>query len=143
MILFSCATTQTKKAPNVPRGITAKEKILEYYRELRAKEWEKRQSKQKSKKYKAKRFKKKKSNYTEKKASPPPAPKIKWVDKDSQKIEIEQKLAYYCMKNRKNSKFSNENDCYAFTENIKLECSDKFQRGDARLTKCISTRIKN
>ena len=140
LILHSCATP-IKRPQNRPRAISAKEKLLEYYRNLRAKEWKNRTQKQKRIKRSARAYKRPKP--AAKRRQIKQVHKIKWVDKDSQKVEIEQNLAYYCMKNRKSSKFSNEAECYAFTEDIRMNCLEKYEKGDARLTSCVKTRIKN
>ncbi len=147
-MLLSCSSTpvQTKKA-NYKRPLSPKEKALDYYRSLRQKEWSnltKKKSKLRSKyiRVHAPSSKKKISNMPKHLAPIKKKVKIHWVDKEQQSVEIEQNLAFFCMENRKNKKFKGENDCYAFTQNIKIECEDDYQSGDARLTKCVKSRLK-
>ena len=132
----------SSKESRRPRAISAKEKLIEYYRELRAKEWQDRKNGIKKATKRPKR-KNKRYNKVRKKIVKKTPPKIIRVNENDQKIEIEQNLSYYCMKNRKSSKFSSEADCFAYTESVKMECLDKFEKGDARLTTCVKSRIKN
>ncbi len=132
--------TRTKETSR-PRAISAKDKLIEYYRELRAKEWKNRKSRKKTTKRSKRRYRKTKR--VQKKTVKRTQPKIIKVNENDQKIEIEQNLSYYCMKNRKSSKFSSEADCFAYTESVKMACLEKFKKGDARLTKCVKSRIKN
>ena len=147
LFLASCGSMKTnKQVQATKKPLSPREKALQYYRNLRQKEWNnitKKKDKLRSKFLRIRPKRKKLSNtprYT--KPIPKKVKPIKMVNVQEQSIEIEQNMAFYCMKNRKNVKFSNENDCYAFTQNINIECLDNFVRGDARLTKCVKSRLK-
>jgi uncharacterized lipoprotein len=129
LILSSCSsiTPIQKKRP-----LTEREKILEYYRSLREKD---RKNKYRNKKYiRAKKF-----TYKPKKIR---KPKIKLVDINEQRIEIEQRLVFFCMENRKSSKFDANDTCESHTALIYSKCLDSFEAGDARLTRCVKSRLK-
>lgn len=110
------------------RELTDREKILEYYRSLREKD-----------RKNSKIIRSKKVTYRPRKVR---KPKIKLVNVKEQKIEIEQRLVFFCMENRKSSKFSNSSSCESYTQLIYLKCQDNYQAGDARLTRCIKSRLK-
>lgn len=110
-----------------------RQKILEHYRLMRAKQWDTINTK------KIYYRMPKKVVITPKKEEPP---KIKYVDVGEQNVEIEQNIVYFCMNRKKFQNFENENECLTFTKNIQDECSMEFEAGDARLTQCIKSRLK-
>lgn len=129
LLMSSCSSIQpitTRK-----KSLTERERILEYYRSLREMD----QNSQNSKRY----IKSKKVTYVPKK---PRRPKIKMVDIKEQRIEIEQNLVYYCMENRKSSRFSDDSPCESYAQDIYSQCQDDFIDGDARLTRCVKSRLK-
>lgn len=109
--------------------MTAKEKAIERYRLLRL-----------NKAHKNKASITRRTRVKPKRITPT-KPKIVWVDIKEQEIEIEQNLTFYCMENRKDSRFDDNMDCSAYTENIYSECRNDFVAGDARLTRCVKSRL--
>ncbi|EQC43833.1 hypothetical protein [Bacteriovorax sp. Seq25_V] len=138
LVLTSCAGIKTietvEKQQYRPR--TQKELLLEKYRLMRARNWDKLQEDEKShKSYK-------KITIVPKHTAEPKKPKVVRVDEKEQEIEISQNLTYFCMDRRKESRFSEDGSCAIFTENIYSDCLDQFEIGDARLTRCVKSRLR-
>lgn len=110
-----------------------REKVLEQYRLMRARNWDKLQKNKKAQNYK-------KVVITPRPVTPV-KPKIISVPIDDQKIEIEQNQAYFCMKRKAEHKFSNEEECVDFTTRLLDECLEEYEYGDARLTRCVKSRL--
>jgi len=125
LMLISCASI---KPIEKPRTLTEREKVLEYYRKLREQNLRPKKT-----------IKKKKVTYIPRR---PKKPKIKMVDKQAQKIEIEQRLVFYCMENRRSNRFDEDQSCESYTQSIYFKCQDSFIDGDARLTRCVRSRLK-
>ncbi|OIQ20556.1 MAG: hypothetical protein BM556_01035 [Bacteriovorax sp. MedPE-SWde] len=124
LVLTSCATTSPKP---VKRKLTERERILEYYRLLRKKKSSRSSVRNKRVTVRPKKVKK----Y-----------KIKMVDISEQKVEIEQRLVFFCMENRKSKRFSADKSCEEYTKNILMKCNGSFISGDTRLTRCVKSRLK-
>lgn len=59
------------------------------------------------------------------------------------RVEIDQNLSYYCMKNRKDKRFSSEADCQAYAQNTLAECEQTIGRPLHRgLLKCVKQRLR-
>ena len=52
------------------------------------------------------------------------------VNMDEQKMEVHQKLSYFCMAHRKDQKFKKPNSCNDFTSSILSNCENDFDWGD-------------
>jgi len=126
-----------------------KRAVLDYYRNLRQKNWDKYKSSG-NKKSGYRSYRPKKS---------PPAPKvIRKLEKkpvivekpplDGEKreelmIEVRQNLAYYCMENRKSSRFNGSADCSAYTENILNECEKEIPiLRDRKILSCVKKGLR-
>lgn len=110
-----------------------------YYQELRQRDWEnyKKGSGASSRYYKISPKSTPKTR-SKKKAIKKIAPIYTDEQIKEFQIEIGQNLSYYCMKNRKSKKFSNKEDCLAFTKNTLLKCEEKYSRQYGRvITKCL------
>jgi len=136
LLLASCAGIQPiSNAPKQQyRPRTQKELLLEKYRLMRAKNWDNLQEQQDRPTYRKITIVPKHEQRAE--------PKIIKVDEKEQEIEIGQNLSYFCMDKRKESRFQQENACAEFTENIYSVCLDEYEIGDARLTRCVKSRLR-
>lgn len=107
-----------------------KQRILERYRLMRARQWDKINTK--------KVF----YRMPPKKTTTPAPVKIKVVDSKDQEIEIEQNMVFFCMNRKKFQRFDNEDECLEFAKNIQEDCQSEFESGDTRLTHCVKSRLK-
>lgn len=124
LLLSSCASTnnQSTKKNNNSKIISAKRKALEKYRMMRFVDWE--------------NYKKNESKI--KRKSAPFKPLSKEI-----LIEADQNLAYFCMKNRKHSKFVSKKNCLQFTEQVQISCKQKYERKIyPNFIKCIKSNLK-
>jgi hypothetical protein len=138
-------SNQSKYSEDVEREFslieTEQASASRYYRELRQRDWENykkgsnttsRYHKIKPKNVKkrvVKRVLKKKPSYT--------PDQIREFQ-----IEIGQNLSYYCMKNRKNKRFTNKEDCIAYTKDTLHKCEAKHSRQYGQvITKCLKNSL--
>lgn len=138
-MLVSCAITPIyNEAPSREKEIMLseedieKQRILEHYRLMRARQWDKINTKKVFYRMPTKK-------------TPPSAPapvKIRYIDAKEQEVEIEQNIVFFCMNRKKFQRFDNEDDCLEFTKNIQNDCLEEFETGDARLTSCVKSRLK-
>ncbi|MBP9680892.1 MAG: hypothetical protein KBD76_05770 [Bacteriovorax sp.] len=56
-------------------------------------------------------------------------------------LEINQNLAYYCMKHRKDPAFSHEEQCLHFTQMVLAECKKQHQTLNVQMLTCIKSRL--
>ena len=56
--------------------------------------------------------------------------------------EINQNLAFFCMKHRKESAFQDEDKCLAFTKRVLLACEKKHKIINTVMVNCIKERLK-
>lgn len=56
--------------------------------------------------------------------------------------EINQNLAFFCMKHRQDSAFKNEEGCLAFTKKVLKSCEKKHQIINTVMVNCIKERLK-
>lgn len=62
---------------------------------------------------------------------------------DERLIEINQHLAFYCMKHRKDSRFGNdEAKCMEFVNKIMTNCQKNHRDVNSQLLNCIQTKLK-
>jgi PBP1b-binding outer membrane lipoprotein LpoB len=53
--------------------------------------------------------------------------------------ELNQNLAYFCMKQRKNSRFKKEDDCKNFVKKMLDHCQKKYSKVNSSLIKCVKS----
>ena len=160
VVLFSCANIKPKNSPKAYSQATQDEfssieqdrqKALERYRQMRWKNWDH---------YSGKKTisKKRRNSHTRKTPVKVYRPKVKKVKKPKTKpqrpvlaqniieemnIEIRQNLSFFCMKNRKSSRFSNEADCSAYTQNILSNCKKShWPPRDRGIVRCVKNRLR-
>lgn len=109
-----------------------REKILNYYFELRKKAADKREETPSRRRSRRKTVKIYKPAKPQKKRSP----KI-ISDPKENAIRMEQMLSYYCIKN------SNRSNCKQFTETIALNCKDDYEMDDQRIVHCVQKKLGN
>lgn len=124
-----------------------REKAIALYKKLRWENWKKIQSKRdaiqdrrrkktvtRKKTYYPKKTKRR--NYTR---PPLSDEKMKEVQ-----IEISQNMSFFCMANRKDNRFKDENDCHAYTQNVLDTCQDKVQQPwvDKKIVSCVKRQLK-
>ncbi|MCR9204201.1 MAG: hypothetical protein NXH75_06475 [Halobacteriovoraceae bacterium] len=170
LLFFTSCAGVKKKKPSGPKTYGAdveqefsniendQKRVLEYYRTLRAKNWEAyKKSDEMVRRYNRNYSKKKKKGYTryqkpkkrppittKKLAAPKPEP-VPLPEKaiEEMKIEIRQHQSYYCMKNRKSSRFSNDADCSAYTEDVSNDCKKKYPIiSDRSLVNCVKKGLR-
>ena len=56
--------------------------------------------------------------------------------------EINQNLAFFCMKHRNEELFKNEEHCLAFTKKVLAECEKKHKLLNTVMVNCIKDRLK-
>ena len=56
--------------------------------------------------------------------------------------EINQNLAFYCMKHRKDAAFSSEENCLNFTKRVLNDCEKKHKLINTVMVNCIKERLK-
>lgn len=56
--------------------------------------------------------------------------------------EINQNLAFYCMKHRNDRVFTNEGHCQQFTKNVLQDCEKKHKLINTVMVNCIKDRLK-
>jgi hypothetical protein len=56
--------------------------------------------------------------------------------------EINQNLAFYCMKHRKDRIFKDEEECLAFTKNVLKSCEKKHRLINTVMVNCIKEKLK-
>ena len=124
ILLSSCASinNKTTQRKNNSQQISDKRKSLEKYRMMRFVDWE--------------NYKK---NAVKKKNKPT---RLKPLSQEIL-IEADQNFAYFCMKNRKHSKFVSKKSCLQFTEQVQLSCKQKYERRIySNFIKCIKSNLK-
>ena len=169
LALTSCSQLQKKEVKKGPKvydqdvedefssienGTATRQEVLEYYRRLRQEDWNKYKKgstsgynwrrKKRHQKVVPKRYQKPRSGQARIAPLPRRTPKPLSANiVKEMRIEISQYMSYYCMQNRKSSRFSGSADCSAYTENILRECEGKFPIiSDRSLVKCVQARLK-
>jgi hypothetical protein len=56
--------------------------------------------------------------------------------------EINQNLAFFCMKHRKDAAFKTEEHCLAFTKKVLLDCENKHKLINTVMVNCIKEQLK-
>lgn len=157
-LLTSCSTKK-KNVPIGPKSYSqdvesefnsienSQKDILNYYRHLREQNWD-------DYKLEGKRD----YNYPKKKSfqSVRPKPKLAPTPRatpqviplpesqiEEMKIEMRQHMSFFCMENRKSSRFSDKADCTAFTEDALNTCQEKFSIiSDRGIVNCLKARLR-
>lgn len=89
-----------------------------------------------------------KINYNVEKLEPATRPatveiKKQQMTSDERLIEINQNLAFYCMKHRKDSRYGgNETVCMKFVNKTMNECQKSHRIVNSKLLKCIQTNLR-
>jgi PBP1b-binding outer membrane lipoprotein LpoB len=79
----------------------------------------------------------------EKKEAVELSPETELSSKGQERLqEINQNLAFYCMKHRTDGAFSNEDQCTKFTKKILIECEKKHKLINTVMVNCIKDRLK-
>lgn len=114
-----------------------REQLLQYYRDLRAKEVN---SPQESRP----RVSRPQTSRPAKIQASKPAPKSSAQKANPEELqkEIEQNLVFFCMRHRQDSRFKDEAVCQEFTAKIYQNCQEKFEADDRRLFNCIKPKLK-
>ncbi len=149
-LFYSCASQKPQKTlPTYSQDTESefesiendRQKVLDHYRRLREKDWEKYKSRGKSKRYVPPRRKQAPKRISR------PAPKPKSVKPpldpkavEELKIEMGQYMSYFCMSNRK--RFDGA-DCSAFTENALNECENDYPViRDRKIVNCLKKKLR-
>jgi hypothetical protein len=110
-----------------------REKILDYYFQLRLKDRENKKSNRRRRNVRI--YRPAKPRAAPRVAAPKPRkPKI-LVNPDENKIRMEQMLSFHCIKKR------DANNCQAFTKAIADNCRDEYDLDDQRLIRCIERKL--
>lgn len=144
LLLVGCATNSP--APQAPTYSDSTEqtfeeieraRALDYYRQLRERGNPSRHAPARPTTVKPK-------PYVERaKPKPTPKPELTAEQREAMEREIGQNLSYFCMLNRKDSRFSDEAQCHAYTQNIYYECRAKIDENEARkLVNCVKSELR-
>ena len=146
--LYSCASSRTspphKDSTRESILDDEKERVIRYYEELRKRDWQNYRKGRNS----FKTIIPKPYSPRQKAKTPPPQEEV-IIEYDNDKlkefeIESEQIMAFYCMAQRKNKKFSDRNDCLAFTEDKKMQCrkEDPLERVTPPVISCLKKSLR-
>jgi len=153
-LLLSCAQTGKKRSStktysaDVEKSFEEieKEKAIELYKKLRWDNWKKIQRKRKA--LRRPKVTRKKTRYYKKrkvvKRKKPAKPALGAEKVKELQIEISQNMSFFCMAKRKDSRFKNENDCHAFTQNVLDSCQDKVGQPwvDRSIINCVKRKLR-
>jgi len=151
LTLYSCAGTGENVTP-IQKTYSAetektfedieREQVLENYRKLRWENWERRQNERSNQAQSKPRYQRVRPKPAPpKQVSRPTRPRPSGNPEEIQ-VEIEQNMAIFCMKMSGKSRFSNDNDCVAYTENVLYECSSKYEEDDKRRVGCVKSELR-
>jgi hypothetical protein len=156
LFLTSCSNAPKKTAPS-PKSYSSdvesefnsieysQKDILNYYRKLREQNWSKYRSdgKPTPSRPKEKRYQVVKPR---KKLVPAPIPQATPLAPEAIKelnIEMTQHMSFYCIKNRKSSRFENKADCTAFTEDAMNTCNKNYPIISNRsIVRCLKSKLR-
>lgn len=130
--------------------------VLEYYRRLRQKNWQSYKDQGRKGKVPYRQWRKQNrarhQRVIPRSSEPTPTKKLAPIPRPKplaasivkeMKIEIRQYMSYFCMENRKSSRFDGNADCSAFTENILNECESQYKIiSDRGLVNCVKKKLK-
>lgn len=67
----------------------------------------------------------------------------KLSEKNQERLqEINQNLAFFCMKHRQDSRFKSENQCLEFTKKVLVQCEKKHNIINSVMVSCIKEQLK-
>lgn len=152
LLLFGCSTSN-KSLPNAARYSPETEKtfqdiererLLEHYKQMRIEEGIIQQEPGTQKRTRPRPKVVRPSPVPEASKQVPvkakrPTPR---VDIESQTMELEQNLSFFCMQKRKDARFSSDGACEEFTSSIRQNCEQEFERGDKGLLPCVKSKLK-
>ena len=79
---------------------------------------------------------------TKPKPVPTRPPEMTPEQKEAVAMEIGQNLSYFCMINRKDSRFSDEAECHAYTQNVYHNCRNEIDENEGRkLVRCVKNKL--
>ncbi len=145
-LLASCATTNNKPTQpsySVDTESTFDEiersRVLDYYRQLRERGNpdvpNTRPTTVKPKPYVARPARKPKPRPTPRPLTP--------EEREAIDREVGQNLSFFCMLNRKDSRFKDEADCNAYTQNVLFDCKNRLSDEEAKkLVRCVKSELK-
>ncbi len=143
--LVSCAST--KPISNDPSYSDATEKtfeeiersrVLDYYRQLRER-GNTRRSSTRPTTVRPKAYKKPRSRPVVKATPAPLSPE----QKEAIDREVSQNLSFFCMLNRKDSRFKDEADCTAYAQNVLYDCKKRLDDEiSKKLVRCVKSELK-
>ncbi|MBC97175.1 MAG: hypothetical protein CME63_05460 [Halobacteriovoraceae bacterium] len=155
-ISASCATSRPPKTKKTYSSEVEQEfkdieydqkRVLNYYRTLREKNWDEYKKGQNTKRRRPRRYQRPKRRSQPQRSKTvrkvvPEKPALSDARVEELNIEIQQNLDYFCMKNRKSSRFSNQQDCKSYTENIFDQCKQQHPvYRDRSPVQCVKNRL--
>jgi hypothetical protein len=153
-LTFACSTTPKETVEPVTYSAETmktfeeieREQVLEYYRQLRARENQATQRVAPPPET-PKPLQKFHTQKPSVRKAPAPAPRpvrssIIAANPEELEKEISQNLSFFCMRTRSQKRFSSEGSCEEFTANVETQCRDQFQPNDRRLFNCVRDRLK-
>lgn len=141
-LLFSCATKPKKTKTTYSDSTNAefmdleKQQAIESYRLMRLRDMQNKKKRSSKRRY-YKRVKPKRR--VVRKPPPPPKPKPLTQEKI---MEINQNLAYFCMKNRKHPRYGNEDICKDHAQGKFEECKADYQKNPRiNVVRCVKRKL--
>ena len=116
---------------------TERRRAIESYRLMRLRDKRSRLSKKNQTNVRRKKVKRAKPSKIIVQTPPKPKPLT-----EEQVLEIEQNLTYFCMKNRKNIKYRNENICRGHTQSKYEECKSRYKQNPRiNVVRCVKNML--
>lgn len=156
LFLVSCSHTPKKTAPS-PKSYSSdvesefnsiensQKDILNYYRKLREQNWGnyKTDAKRTPHRPEKKRYQVIKPRKNLVPAPIPQATPLAPEAIEELNIEMTQHMAFYCIKNRKSSRFENKAECTAFTEDAMNSCQKNYPVISNRsIVRCLKSKLR-
>ncbi len=146
LLLVSCSSAEKPKVDPSYSDATEsafdeieRTRVLDYYRQLRAKGNPDLPS-TRPRVVRPKRYEEPRPRV---RATPRPKPVLSAEQKEAMERELSQNLSYFCMLNRKDSRFSDEADCTAYSQNVLHDCRQRIDENDAKkLIRCVKSELK-
>jgi hypothetical protein len=149
LFLSACSTTTKEEAPVTSYSQETmktfeeieREQVLEYYRQLRARE---NQNQQRTAPPPPAPKPLQKFHTQKPKPKTPRRPKSSAIAANPEELEkeVSQNLSFFCMKTRSQSRFSAEGSCEEFTTRVESQCRGQFESNDRRLFNCVRDKLK-
>lgn len=148
LILVSCASPEPKEIQPHYSNATEqtfdeieKTRVLDYYRQLRARGNPDLPSTRPTV-IRPKPYQERTTRRPRPTATPKPVPTLSIEQREAIEREVSQNLSYFCMLNRKDSRFSDEADCTAYTQDVLYDCRKKVVDDNLRnLVRCVKNEL--